>query len=51
MLRKQFERAVRSGYTAFDDDVKNCLAAGMSDHVAKPIELENLFATLSAWLG
>jgi signal transduction histidine kinase/ActR/RegA family two-component response regulator len=35
---------------AFDDDVKNCLAAGMNDHIAKPIEIENLFATLSAWL-
>jgi signal transduction histidine kinase len=35
---------------AFEDDVKNCLEAGMNDHVAKPIELDNLFSTLSAYL-
>jgi signal transduction histidine kinase/ActR/RegA family two-component response regulator len=36
---------------AFNDDVKNCLAAGMDSHLAKPIEVENLFTTLSAYLG
>jgi signal transduction histidine kinase/ActR/RegA family two-component response regulator len=36
---------------AFEDDVKNCLDAGMNDHIAKPIEVDNLFATLRAYLG
>jgi len=28
-----------------------CIAAGMNDHVAKPVEPEALFATLSRWLA
>jgi CheY-like chemotaxis protein len=26
------------------------LAAGMNDHVAKPIKVEELFATLARWI-
>jgi signal transduction histidine kinase/CheY-like chemotaxis protein len=35
---------------AFDDDRRACLAAGMNDHIAKPIVQERLFETLLAWL-
>ena len=32
---------------AFEDDIKKCLAAGMNDHIANPVEPEILFATLA----
>ena len=35
---------------AFVEDRKACLAAGMNDHIAKPIELSALHATLRRWL-
>lgn len=35
---------------AFDADVQNCLDAGMNAHLAKPIEPELLYATLSEML-
>jgi PAS domain S-box-containing protein len=35
---------------AFVEDRQRCLAAGMDDHLAKPIELDILFATLLKWL-
>ena len=35
---------------AFSEDRKNCLQAGMNDHIAKPIELEKLQNLLSQWL-
>ncbi len=35
---------------AFDDDRQACLAAGMNDHVAKPIDAQRLYATLLRWL-
>jgi CheY-like chemotaxis protein len=36
---------------AFADDVKNCMDAGMNAHVSKPIEIDDLFSTISAYLG
>lgn len=36
---------------AFDEDRRACLAAGMNDHIAKPIVPARLFATLAKWLG
>jgi len=35
---------------AFEEDRACCLAAGMNDHIAKPIEPEVLFARLARWL-
>ncbi|MFO1414235.1 MAG: PAS domain S-box protein [Burkholderiales bacterium] len=35
---------------AFDEERRACLAAGMSDLVAKPVDTETLFSTLLRWL-
>ncbi|BBL74827.1 PAS domain S-box protein [Methylomagnum ishizawai] len=35
---------------AFEEDRTRCLAAGMNDHIGKPVEPEALFATVSKWL-
>ena len=36
---------------AFDDDREQCLAAGMDDHIGKPVEPEQLYAVLMRWLS
>ena len=35
---------------AFAEDREACLAAGMNDHVAKPVQPEQLLGTLARWL-
>jgi PAS domain S-box-containing protein len=35
---------------AFNEDVEQCLAAGMNDHIAKPIDIGSLLETLSKYL-
>jgi DNA-binding response OmpR family regulator len=35
---------------AFGEDRSACLAAGMNDHLAKPVHLEILYSTLARWL-
>jgi PAS domain S-box-containing protein len=35
---------------AFGEDRERCLAAGMNDHIAKPVDPDILFATLAKWL-
>ncbi|MBF0621838.1 MAG: response regulator [Magnetococcales bacterium] len=35
---------------ALEDDRQRCLRAGMSDHIAKPIEPEHLYTTLLKWV-
>ena len=34
----------------FQTDIEQCLAAGMNDHVGKPVKLGELFAKLAQWL-
>ena len=36
---------------AFGKDRQDCLAAGMNDHLAKPVDPDALIATLDAWLN
>jgi HPt (histidine-containing phosphotransfer) domain-containing protein len=35
---------------AFEEDRLACLAAGMNDHIAKPVDPEKLYSTLLHWL-
>ncbi len=35
---------------AFSEDRQQCLAAGMDDHIAKPVNPDSLFAALIKWL-
>lgn len=35
---------------AFDDDQRQCLEAGMDDHLSKPIDPPLLYAKLTQWL-
>ena len=34
---------------AFDEDRKECLAAGMNEHIGKPINLKQLKKILASW--
>ncbi len=36
---------------AFEEDREVCIAAGMSDHIAKPVDPDHLFAVLLKWLA
>jgi CheY-like chemotaxis protein len=36
---------------ALAGDRAKVLAAGMNDHIAKPIDVEEMFATLARWVG
>ncbi len=36
---------------AFEEDRQACLAAGMNDHIAKPIEPAHLYETLLRWMS
>ena len=36
---------------AFEEDRQNALGAGMNDHIAKPVDPNRLYDTLSRWLG
>lgn len=36
---------------AFETDRQACLEAGMNDHISKPVNIENFYATLLKWLA
>jgi PAS domain S-box-containing protein len=36
---------------AFGEDRDTCIAAGMNDHIAKPVEPNVLYATIGTWMG
>lgn len=36
---------------AFDEDAKRCMDAGMNAHLAKPLKMEQLMATLGMYCG
>ena len=35
---------------AFGEDRKRCLEAGMNDHIAKPVNPDNLYASIAKWM-
>ena len=35
---------------AYKDDIKNCLEAGMDDHISKPLDVEKIFEILRSYL-
>ena len=35
---------------AFSEDIKKCLDAGMNGHIAKPVEPEQLYGTIAAFI-
>ena len=35
----------------FQADIERCIAAGMNDHIGKPIKLDELFSKLGKWLA
>ena len=36
---------------AFKEDEQACLAAGMNGHIAKPIDIDELFVKMASYLG
>ncbi|HWR30193.1 MAG TPA: response regulator [Negativicutes bacterium] len=50
-IRKHFDQLPIIAMTAhaMADERENCLAAGMNDHVAKPIDPQALFLTIARW--
>ena len=35
----------------FREDVEKCLAAGMNDHIGKPLDIEEVLEKLRGYLG
>jgi len=34
----------------FKDDIENCIAAGMDDHIGKPLDMDTVFEKLRKYL-
>ncbi len=54
-IRRMPERAmtpiIALTASVLDEDRQRCLAAGLDDHLSKPIRVEQVFATLLKWLS
>jgi signal transduction histidine kinase/ActR/RegA family two-component response regulator len=55
LIRRQARHAktpiIAMTANAFEEDRQHCFAAGMNDHIGKPVTPEKLFTTLLKWLG